>query len=276
MSLKLTVNEISKIAGVSPRNIRYYDSIGLFKPSGILENGYRYFTIEKIEELRLISYLRYIGIPIKEISQHLNRRDINEYSSILEKQLLKFEEEIKHLTALKKRIEKRIHSLEYIRSLPRLEEITVKKFPTRHVLKLMQTIEDPIDWEKEMIKFENSGDMPPSLMIGDAGFIVNLKKWDSRKSTEFEGIYLLANDPFLKKSELVSSLPPGYWLTIYFKGDHHAASKKYSELMGYASEHKLTIGDFALERTLVDHFISSDPELYITEIQIPIVKMNEN
>jgi len=67
MSLKLSVKELSEITNVSKRNIRYYDSIDLFKPSGILDNGYRYYGIEKIEELRLISYLRHVGVSVKEI-----------------------------------------------------------------------------------------------------------------------------------------------------------------------------------------------------------------
>lgn len=29
-----TVNELSKLAGVTPRTLRYYDAIGLLKPSG--------------------------------------------------------------------------------------------------------------------------------------------------------------------------------------------------------------------------------------------------
>ena len=36
-----TTGQFAKMAGVTLRTIRYYDKIGLLKPSYILENGYR-------------------------------------------------------------------------------------------------------------------------------------------------------------------------------------------------------------------------------------------
>jgi len=109
MKLQLTVKELSDIVGVPPRKIRYYDQIGLFKPSAIdPENGYHYYALEKIEELRLISYLRHINIPIKEIRAHLDNRDIDNYGKILEKQLVQTKETIASLTRLASGLEKRM------------------------------------------------------------------------------------------------------------------------------------------------------------------------
>lgn len=274
MSLKLRVSDLSKITGVSPRNIRYYDSVGLFDASGVLDNGYRYYSIDKIEELRLISYLRHAGISIKEIKQHLHSRDIDEYTSILENQLSKVDDEIEHLITLKKRLSKRIDSVNYIRNLPSLNKIIIEKLPPRAILQFDEKIEDPLDWEKAMLKFEKKGDLPPSLIIGESGFIVDLTKWETRNPTEFTGVFMFTDDPYFKKNSDFVEFPPGYWLTLYIKGDHTAASNKYEKIMKYAKEHDLELADYAIERTLIDHFISSDPELYITEIQIPILNKN--
>ena len=38
-----TVNEISKITGVSVRTLHHYDSIGLLKPAKVTEAGYRLY-----------------------------------------------------------------------------------------------------------------------------------------------------------------------------------------------------------------------------------------
>ena len=35
----MTVNEVSKMAGVSVRTLQYYDRIGLLKPAGYTEAG---------------------------------------------------------------------------------------------------------------------------------------------------------------------------------------------------------------------------------------------
>lgn len=267
MSLVFTVKELSKITNVSARNIRYYDTIGLFEPSGISDNGYRYYTIEKIEELRLISYLRHAGISIKSIKRHLDNRNIDDYTEIIKEHIDKLDEELIRIQSTKLRLQNRLKSLDYIRQLPPLNDILIEKHPKRAVLKIMKKIMTPFDWEQAMTDFEK--ELPPSLMIGETGFFVDIFNRE-RQSTEFEGMYMFANDPFSMKSEHLECLSEGFYLTTYIKGDHKTASTIYSKLITYASEHGFVLENYALERTLIDHFISSDEDLYITEISIPI------
>jgi DNA-binding transcriptional MerR regulator/effector-binding domain-containing protein len=268
MSLIFTVKELSKITNVSARNIRYYDTIGLFAPSGTLDNGYRYYTIEKIEELRLISYLRHTGISIKEIKQHLENRDIDEYTEILNNQIKKLEEDLNHINALKTRLHNKVASLDYIRKLPSFDKVVVEKLAKQEIVKLMQPIMTPLDWETAMNDFGN--ELPPSLVIGETGFFVDINK--DRTTPEFEGLFMLADDPFIRKSDKLTYLEEEYYLCVYFKGNHEDALDKYKLLKKYAKQHNLDLKNYALERTLIDHFISSDEDLYITEIKIPIRK----
>ncbi len=55
------------MAGVSERTIRYYDKVGLLKPSFIKENGYRQYTDENLIDLQKIISLRQMGFSIEEI-----------------------------------------------------------------------------------------------------------------------------------------------------------------------------------------------------------------
>ena len=121
------------------------------------------------------------------------------------------------------------------------------------------------------MKFESLGELPPSAVIGDHGYFVDLTKWNTRNSEDFIGLYMLADDPFVCNDELLDELPEGEWLTVYLEGDHDDALKRYGELIEFASDNGLIFGDYAIERILVDQFISNDPSFYITEIQIPII-----
>ena len=40
----MTVNEVSKLTGVSIRTLQYYDTIGLLKPIEYTESGYRLYV----------------------------------------------------------------------------------------------------------------------------------------------------------------------------------------------------------------------------------------
>lgn len=127
------------------------------------------------------------------------------------------------------------------------------------------------DWEFSLAKLENDHDLPPSMIIGDLGFFVDMQKLDYRKPEEFYGLFLLADDSYYDKVEALTYLDAGKWLTLYVRGDHKTAQSNYELLLDYAQKDNLKLGDFAIERTVVDHYISSDPNLYITEIQIPII-----
>ena len=53
-----TVRQLSKLAGITPRTLRYYDQIGLLKPSQVGENGYRYYGEEALLRLQQILLYR--------------------------------------------------------------------------------------------------------------------------------------------------------------------------------------------------------------------------
>ncbi len=271
MNLKYTVKEMEHITGVSSRTLRYYDSIGLFSPTGVLPNGYRYYTIDKIEEIHFINYLRHVGVPIKEIKKHLSNRNIEAYESILQDQLFKVQQEITRMQNIEKRIHRRIHSLEYIRNLPPIGEIILQKLSSRKIIELKEPFRKQEDWEMILTNIENRHSLPPSMFIGDVGFFVDLSQVENRGPEEFTGLFLLADEPYYKTATNLTELPAGTWLTLYIRGDHTAASKEYARLLAYAEDQNLSLGNFALERTIIDHYISTDPDYYITEIQIPVI-----
>ena len=54
----MTVNEVSKLAGVSIRTLHYYDKIGLLHPSTVTEAGYRQYDDTALERLQQILLFR--------------------------------------------------------------------------------------------------------------------------------------------------------------------------------------------------------------------------
>lgn len=70
-----TVKDVSEITGVSIRTLRYYDEIGLLKPTELTEAGYRLYDNKALEKLQEIMFFRELEIPlidIKEIMDHPN------------------------------------------------------------------------------------------------------------------------------------------------------------------------------------------------------------
>lgn len=70
-----TVKEVSEITGVSIRTLRYYDEIGLLKPAGLTEAGYRLYDNAAIERLQEIMFYRELEIPLIDIKEILEDPD---------------------------------------------------------------------------------------------------------------------------------------------------------------------------------------------------------
>lgn len=73
----LTVKQLSKLAGVTPRTLHHYDEIGLLKPTRVGDNGYRYYGDESVLRLQQILFYRELGIPLEDIKKIMARRDFD-------------------------------------------------------------------------------------------------------------------------------------------------------------------------------------------------------
>ena len=72
-----TVNEVSKLAGVSIRTLQYYDKIGLLHPTGYTDAGYRLYDDTDLERLQHILLFRELEFSLKEISSIMNAPDFD-------------------------------------------------------------------------------------------------------------------------------------------------------------------------------------------------------
>ena len=77
-----TVKQLSKMAGITPRTLHYYDEIGLLTPSRVGDNGYRYYGEESLLRLQQILLYRQLDMPLEEIKQIMGRRDFDVLSAL--------------------------------------------------------------------------------------------------------------------------------------------------------------------------------------------------
>ena len=62
-----TTGQFAKKAGTTERTIRYYDKIGLLKPTRVLSNGYRQYTNYDLIKLQRIIVLQTLGFTLEDI-----------------------------------------------------------------------------------------------------------------------------------------------------------------------------------------------------------------
>ena len=95
-----TVNEVSKLTGVSVRTLHHYDAIGLLKPTTVSEAGYRLYDDTALERLQQILLFRELEFPLKEIKSILDSPNFDRCKAL--------EQQISLLTLKKEHLEKLI------------------------------------------------------------------------------------------------------------------------------------------------------------------------
>ena len=92
-----TVNEVSKLTGVSIRTLHYYDEIALLSPTSITEAGYRLYDDTALERLQHIMLFRELEFPLKDIKEIVNGSNFDRNKAL--------EQQIQLLTLKKEHIE---------------------------------------------------------------------------------------------------------------------------------------------------------------------------
>ena len=80
---KYTTGEIAKLCGVTVRTVQYYDTRGILVPAELSEGGRRLYSEDDLKRMRIICFLRDLGLPIDSISQMLSEEDPGSVISLL-------------------------------------------------------------------------------------------------------------------------------------------------------------------------------------------------
>ena len=108
--MKYSISQLSKLAGVSSRTLRYYEEIGLLLPREKGENGYRYYDLQQVDRLQQIMFYRSFDMELDEIKNILDADDFNPISA-LESHLVKLENQKEKINRLIDNVNKTILSL---------------------------------------------------------------------------------------------------------------------------------------------------------------------
>ena len=78
-----TTGEIAKLCGVTVRTVQYYDTRGILIPAALSEGGRRLYSEDDLRRLRIICFLRELGLPIDAIGRLLSEDDPGSVISLL-------------------------------------------------------------------------------------------------------------------------------------------------------------------------------------------------
>lgn len=72
---KYTTGEMAKLCNVSVRTVQYYDTRGILVPGELSEGGRRVYSEDDLKRMKVICFLREMGLPINSIGDFLSDED---------------------------------------------------------------------------------------------------------------------------------------------------------------------------------------------------------
>lgn len=280
-----TVGETARICSIPADTLRYYDKIGLIRPSKIGENGYRYYSYEDFLFLNTIKYLKKLGMPLADMKKLFDDRCKEATRKNFFVQLEQIDRQIEELQGIRSQLLRNIHYFEVTDALDlEHQEPELQEFPERlAILSHGQTVKQKAKKVEENLEegFEDgrSYDMLLSDVMEELGqenfwsmgTSISIKAREDIFAGRFDRPRAAGNMLVEKShSDKAKPVPGGLYACLYHGGSLEHMEASYERLLGFINENDLEIAGDIYEIFLVDTIDTKIDEELVTHIQIPV------
>lgn len=146
------IGDVAKMFHISVGTLRHYEKLGLLQPEYIdSETGYRYYSTRQFECLNTIRYLRVLDMPLPQIKDFLENKDIGK----IQKMLLEQKE-----TVIRKQKDFHIIEQKINNRLQQLEDALLSELDT---IKIIRTEKRRIAWIRNSLSINSYLDLETSI-----------------------------------------------------------------------------------------------------------------
>lgn len=259
------IGEISRLYHIGPDSLRYYEELGLLKPSRG-ENGYRMYHIHDLWRLNVIRDLRELGFSMDKIKGYLSHRTLHSTQQLLEEELKAVLEKKRDLEELQAKIEERLETIKEALRQP-LGIIERKEIPDRRCHKIHGGYTEDNEMDILMKQLVNKNQ--------DKLYIIGNNRIGSILSYEgvLAGNYEQYTDVFIIDKNGPDILEGGSYLTVSYQGDSIRNAEYVPRLFQFAEDNKLSACGPVLELLWSDIHQSEEQQEHITELQLRCTEM---
>jgi DNA-binding transcriptional MerR regulator len=274
------IGEFSRIARVSGRLLRYYDSIGLLSPQRIdPATGYRYYSAEQLGRLNRILALKDLGLSLEQVARMVDGKiSTDEIRGMLMLKKAELERTLSEEAVRLRHIESRLQQIDEQGAL-RDYDVVIKSAPQQPYLSVRRTyagIGDVVAMLREVSRAATAR-IPESAR--DALIVVAHSDFDD-EDLDLEigfGLKQERTKPLALPGGLemtVNELPAVECLaTLVRSGPLHQSHIAFGALGVWMEANSFQIAGTSREVFLQPPFQRPDQEDVVMEIQFPVTKL---
>lgn len=284
----LPISKVAKITGISEKRLRYYDQQGLCVPNyRDPDTGYRYYKQEQLPILSYISYLRLLNFPVSLISKLLKTESLSELMGLksdIDQQVIQANQDAQLANYRYEQLLEFRHSigvgLSHIRSHEQKRSVSVMRtepFPVIEYSKIMPFSELTNEVRLQMFNHLTE-QLQKYFFISVGGYAILFlhhptllpdSSKDSSVPIKISYHAQIKNPPSIPL-DFIQSTGGILSATAVHVGPYETLPKTYELIIKWAKENGYTLGTKAMEECLITGQMVSSPELYTTQIFIPL------
>lgn len=274
MKLFYKIGEFAKLSGVTVKTLRHYESLGLLVPEQVDKwTGYRNYHIGQLQKMEAILHLKAAGLSLDEIGSLLESDTQIPTQDLLESKIRLTVAQLQELQERKKRLEAMIDSRKLYQTM---EEITIQSLPQIIVASHTATVQS----------YDHIGELccnvigPEMMRLGckcpEPGYCFTTEKeyHEHNPIIEYcEQVSEALEDSAIIKFKTIEAVPTAMCMKVY--GPYTNLHQSHLHLFSHIQkEHYRVTGQPRC--CYVDGIWNqSDPEKWLTIIQVPVEKVTK-
>lgn len=270
----INTGDFAKLCNTNKRTLIYYDEIGLFRPAFTDEKGYRYYSESQSDIFFTITWLKDMGMPLREIREFVENRSAAELKALLFRQHKRVAEELLHLKRIEQVIRTKLELVsegEQLRFSGNCTEVSMQYFGEEYLIATPRL--DTADHQELFVAIcrhishvnhtgTNTGH-PYGAMIA----VEDIKNGHQDIYAHF-----MTKTAWKPEHREYLVKPAGMYAVVYLKGDYYSADVAFDLLLAYIEENRLQPGEFCYKEAVWDELTVRETEEYITRISIPVTE----
>ncbi|KPN15244.1 MerR family transcriptional regulator [Bacillus australimaris] len=261
--------EFAKLFDVKKDTLLYYDKIDLFKPAGVHENGYRYYTLEQFDHFIAIQSLRAVQFPIKELKQYFTAPSRERLESLAAEQVEKVKQEIEKLQDIQSFLMRVMETTSEL-STVKIGEVLFQEQPAEPI---MLSAPNPIDLHTPVEEISRIvGKFLKEIGIKGAaanGSVLKKEQFCKRHFHQSDRLFCRMEGPGAVKK------PAGLYAMMYHQGTYEEIESAYSHVLDEIEKEDMILDGDVFEEYLLHSLMSKDEAEYITKLSVKVKKRED-
>lgn len=265
----LSIGAFSKLAGISRKNLIFYDDIGILKPAFVKENGYRYYSYNQLDEVSIIMVLKDLDIPLKEIKNYIENVSPDNFINLISTQKDKILEELNRLNQMNYIIEQRSINTPLVANID-CDRIFLENSNEELLFLGKDMTYDADIFEEDFISFLDYSSSKKLIYGYPLGVYVNYEAALNNSIKTYKYFYKVSQSlDFVEKT----IKPSGLYVIGYDNSYLAEDSKIFDRLDEFIKKNNLNACGNAYIENISDEMITKNPDKYFSKISVQVEKM---